>query len=175
MGNAKTSKFHQLKIFYHSKIWCNQYSNDSMVVMKSSNHSSLNQGLKFYVHKIFSGNCSLLLSFEVANHVLVDLPGATIQEDMLTYNNDEEENFPENDLSLISYLGGYVYETFYRRIHCSTKVLPAMFIISDGKRMYWWECYSSRTKIFCRRYFEGPKFFLMGISWVQNCMTFNKL
>ena len=33
------------------------------------------------LYKNLSGNCSLLLSFEAANHVLAQLTGATIQED----------------------------------------------------------------------------------------------
>ena len=74
------------------------------------------------LYKNLSGNCSLLLySFEVANHRLAQLTRATIQEDVLTYDMDEAENFSEKDLSLISHLGGYVFETFYRRIRCSTE------------------------------------------------------
>ena len=37
------------------------------------------------LYENLSGNCSLLLSFEVANHVLAQLTGATIHEDVLTY------------------------------------------------------------------------------------------
>ena len=73
------------------------------------------------LYKNLSGNGSVLLSFEVANHVLEQLTGANIQEDVLTYDIEEAENFLEKDLSLISYLGGYVFGTFYRRIRCSTK------------------------------------------------------
>ena len=73
------------------------------------------------LYKNLSGNCGLLLSFEVANHVLAQLTGATIQEDVLTYDMDEAWNFSEKDLSLLSYLDGSVFETFYRRTRCSTK------------------------------------------------------
>ena len=73
------------------------------------------------LYKNLSGNCSLLLSFEVANHVLAQLTGAIIQEDVLTYEIEGAENFSENDLSLISYLRGYVFGAFYTRICCSTK------------------------------------------------------
>ena len=72
-------------------------------------------------YKNLSGNCNLLLSFEIANHVLAQLTGATIQEDLLTYDTDRAENFSEKNLTLISYLGGYVFGTCYRRIRCSTK------------------------------------------------------
>ena len=40
---------------------------------------------------------------------------------MLTYDIDKAENFSEKDLSLISYLDGYGFGTFYKRIRCSTK------------------------------------------------------
>ena len=73
------------------------------------------------LYKNLSSNYSLLLSFEVANHVSAQLTGAIIQEDVLTYKIEEAENFSENDLSLISYLRGYVFGTFYRKICCSTK------------------------------------------------------
>ena len=73
------------------------------------------------LYKNLSGTGSLLLSFEVANHVSAQLTRATIQEDMLTYDTDEAENFSEKDLSLISYLRGYVFGIFYGRIRCSTK------------------------------------------------------
>ena len=72
------------------------------------------------LYKNLSGNCSLFLSFEVANHVLAQLTGATIQEDVLTYI-EEAVNFSEKDLLLISYLRDYVFGTFYRRICCSIK------------------------------------------------------
>ena len=41
------------------------------------------------LYKNLSGTGSLLLSFEVANHVSAQLTRATIQEDMLTYDTDE--------------------------------------------------------------------------------------
>ena len=34
---------------------------------------------------------------------------------------DEAENFSKKDSSIVSYLGGYVFGTFYRRIRCSLK------------------------------------------------------
>ena len=73
------------------------------------------------LYKNLSGITSLLPSLEVTNHVLAELTGTTIQEDMLTYDIDKAKNFPEKDLSLISYLDGYVFGTFYERICCSTK------------------------------------------------------
>ena len=72
------------------------------------------------IYKSLCGNCSLLLSFVVTNHVLALLTGVTIQEDVLTYDTDEVQNLSEKDLSLISYLGGCFWN-IYRRICCSTK------------------------------------------------------
>ena len=100
-----------------------------LAIIESFNRDPENFYSQFYkafsstvnLYKNIIGNCSLLLSFEVANNVLAQLAGATIQEDVLTYAIEEAENFSEKDLSLISYLGGYVFGTFYRRIRCSTK------------------------------------------------------
>ena len=64
------------------------------------------------LYKNLSGNYSLLLSFEVANHVLAQLTGATIQEYVVTYDIDKAKKFSEKDLSSESYLGGYVFGTF---------------------------------------------------------------
>ena len=45
------------------------------------------------LYKNLSGNYSLLLSFEVANHVLAQLTGTTIQEDVVTYDIDKAKKF----------------------------------------------------------------------------------
>ena len=103
--------------------------NLKLPIIKSFNGDPEKFYLQFYktfsstenLYKNLGGNCSLLLSFEVANHVLAQLTGATIQKDMLTYDIGKAENFSEKDLSLTSYLGSYVFGTFYRRILCSTK------------------------------------------------------
>ena len=59
-----------------------------------------------------SGNSTLLQSFEVSYHVLAHLNGATIKEDVLTFNNDETESFLEKHLVLIS----ECFWTFYSGI-----------------------------------------------------------
>ena len=68
------------------------------------------------VYKGLSGKCSLLLSFDVANQVLAHITGAAIQNDIVDFDCENTEIFSEKDLSLLSYLGGYVFGTFYRRI-----------------------------------------------------------
>ena len=45
---------------------------------------------------------------------------------------------------------------------------------SDGSRITVSSCLRG-FEIFFRGYFVDPKYFLMGIFWVQNCMAFNKL
>ena len=86
--------------------------------IKSFNEKFYPQFYKAFIsaenlYKNLSGNCGLLLSFEVANHVLAQLTGETIQEDVLTYDMDEAENCSGKNLFLLSYLGGYVFGTFY--------------------------------------------------------------
>ena len=121
-GNSKTLKFHRLMIFYQPI----QFDVGNYQIIQSRSWKFYPQFYKAFsstenLYKNIIGNCSLLLSFEVANNVLAQLARATIQEDVLTYAIEEAENFSEKDLSLISYLGGYVFGTFYRRIRCSTK------------------------------------------------------
>ena len=87
-------------------------------IIKSFNEKFYPQFYKAFIsaenlYKNLSGNCGLLLSFEVANHVLAQLTGETIQQDVLTYDMDEAENCSGKNLFLLSYLGGYVSGTFY--------------------------------------------------------------
>ena len=63
---------------------------------------------------------SLLLGFEVANHVLAHLSGSTFKDDVLTFKH-ENVQFTERQKQIIVYLGGYVVGTFYRRIRFSKK------------------------------------------------------
>ena len=70
-------------------------------------------------YKDLSQNCGRLLSFEVANHVLVHLSGAKLNEGVIEFTYDEKL-FSEKDKSLVAYLSGYVFSTFYRRIRFST-------------------------------------------------------
>ena len=68
--------------------------------------------------KNLSHKCSLLLGFEVANHVLAHLTGASFKEDVLTFKHDPNQ-FSEKDKSVIAYLSGYVLRTIYCRIRFS--------------------------------------------------------
>ena len=59
-----------------------------------------------------SRKCSLLLDFEVANHVLAHLTGTSFKEDVLTFKHDTNQ-FLEKDKSVIAYFSGYVLRTMY--------------------------------------------------------------
>ena len=76
------------------------------------------------VFKYLSKRSSILLGFEVANRVLSHLTGLTIKES----SDDLKSNisFTKKELNIISYLSGYVFGTFYRRIRTS-KSSQSMF------------------------------------------------
>ena len=87
------------------------------------------------VYKNLGSQCSLLLSFEVANHVLSHLTGGTFKEDVITFDDFScSEEFSEKESSLISYLSGYVFGTLYRRIRFSKS--------GKGKSYYGQQCLS---------------------------------
>lgn len=65
-----------------------------------------------------SRNCSLLLGFEVANHVLAHLSNSSYKEDTVDFKADSIL-FSKKEKSIICYLGGYVFGTLYRRIRYS--------------------------------------------------------
>ena len=67
-----------------------------------------------------SHNCSLLLGFEVANNVLCHLSGSMLKEDVVELKEKSQE-FNDKERSVISYLSGYVFSTFYKRIRFSSK------------------------------------------------------
>ena len=70
-------------------------------------------------NKDLDRHCSLMLSFEVANNVLAHLAGATFHDDVLEFDDSSSDSLSDKDMSLISYLAGYVFGTFYRRIRFS--------------------------------------------------------
>ena len=67
-------------------------------------------------YKNLSHDCSLILSFDVVNQILAHLTGAKIHSDILVYENSDISTLTEKDISIISYLSGYVFGTFYRRL-----------------------------------------------------------
>ena len=69
--------------------------------------------------RVFSRNGGLLLSFEVANLVLAHLSGGTFKEDIMVYEQHDLSKYSEKERSIIAYLSGYVFGTFYRRIRFS--------------------------------------------------------
>ena len=62
-------------------------------------------------------NCTRLLGFEIANHILAYITGATYSDDVVHF--DCDTKFSAKKKSLIAYLSGYVFGAFYRRIRFS--------------------------------------------------------
>ena len=62
-------------------------------------------------------NCTHLLKFEIANHILAYTTRATHSEDVVNF--DCDTKFSAKEKSLIVYLSGYVFGAFYRRIRFS--------------------------------------------------------
>ena len=62
-------------------------------------------------------NCTRLLGFEIANHILAHIIGATYDDDVVHF--DCDTKFSAKEKSLTAYLSGYVFGAFYRRIRFS--------------------------------------------------------
>ena len=60
---------------------------------------------------------SLIFSFDVVNQILAHLTGAKFHSDIPVYENSDILTLTEKDISIISCLSGYVFGTFYRRLH----------------------------------------------------------
>ena len=59
-------------------------------------------------------NYTHLLGFEIANHILAYITGATYSDDVVHF--DCDTKFSAKEKSLIAYLSGYVFGAFYRRL-----------------------------------------------------------
>ena len=62
-------------------------------------------------------NCTRLLGFEIANHILAYISGATYSDDVVHF--DCDTKFSAKEKSLFAYLSGYVFGAFYDRIRFS--------------------------------------------------------
>ena len=76
------------------------------------------------------------MGFEVANLVLSHLTGAIVQDHAVDFSSCI--NFSKKEFSIIKYLGGYVFGTFYRRIkrskHCQSQFsLQFIHLLTTGK------------------------------------------
>ena len=67
-------------------------------------------------YKNLGRDCRLILSFDLVNQILAHITGAKIHTDILVYENSDISTLTEKDISIISYLSGYVFGTFYRRL-----------------------------------------------------------
>ena len=65
-----------------------------------------------------SRHCSLLLGFEVANHILVHLAVSSYTGEIVNSKIDQNQ-FSKRELASIGYLSGCVFGTVYRRIRSS--------------------------------------------------------
>ena len=90
---------------------------------------------KFY--KVISGatspfgnnlgrNSSLLLGFELANHVLSHLSGTKLQQDVINFE-DLSKDLTEKEKNIICYLSGYVFGTYYRRLRFSKSCTQSLY------------------------------------------------
>ena len=64
-------------------------------------------------------NCSMILRFEAVNQVLAHLTGEATCDDVLSFDDASSKFLSEKKISVISYLLGYIFGTFYRRIRFS--------------------------------------------------------
>ena len=71
-----------------------------------------------HIFQGLSRNCSLLLGFEVANHVLSHLCGFKLKNDVISC---DATFLNEKERAIVGYLSGYVFGTMYRRIRFSSK------------------------------------------------------
>ena len=67
-----------------------------------------------------SKKSNLILGFELANIVLAHLSGAVVKDDIVTFDSVETSKLTPKEQSIVSYLGGYVFGTLYRRIRFSS-------------------------------------------------------
>ena len=80
------------------------------------------------------------MSFDVINQILAHLTGAKIHSDILVYENSDISTLTEKDISIISYLSGYVFGTFYRRLRTTKSNTSTYYqqqclsLLIDGKR-----------------------------------------
>ena len=58
----------------------------------------------------------MILRFEVVNQVLAHLTGVTIRDDVLSFDDASSKCLSEKEITIISYLSGYIFGTFYKRI-----------------------------------------------------------
>ena len=61
--------------------------------------------------------CTRLLGFEISNHILAYITGATYSSDVFHF--DCDTKFSAKEKSLIAYLSGYFFGALYRRIRFS--------------------------------------------------------
>ena len=64
---------------------------------------------------------SLLLGFELTNHVLGYLSGGSLEKDSVVQFKYSSADLSDKEKSIVSYLAGYVFSTFFRRLRFTKK------------------------------------------------------
>lgn len=82
----------------------------SIIVSQAVGNPNILKGL--------SPNCSILLVMKVANVVIAYLATATLKDDSVEFNCNENQ-FIAKEKSIIAFNSGYVFGRMYRRIHFS--------------------------------------------------------
>ena len=95
------------------------------------------KSLSDFVFKNLSQNCSVLLSFEVANHVLAHISGAFFKDEVITFKYSETE-FSEKEKSIIPYLSGYVMYLvhFIAGFGFQNHRIPSVLIINNAYHFF---------------------------------------
>ena len=85
--------------------------------------------------KNLSHDCCLILSFDVVDQILAHLTGGKIHIDILVYENSDISTLTEKDISIILNLSGYVFGTFYRRLHSTKSNTSSLLYLME--KMFW--------------------------------------
>ena len=64
---------------------------------------------------------SLLLGFELTNHVLGYLSGGSLEKDSVVQFKYSSADLSDKEKSIVSYLAGYFFSTFFRRLRFTKK------------------------------------------------------
>ena len=129
-----------------------------------------------------SRRISVILGFEVENHVLAHLTGSTVKESTVEFT--QQVNFTSKEENIIKYLSGYVFGTLYRQIRRSNSSqtmfgVQSLYILLAGKSSL--EENSNNNDILIRAKDRGglwtitPEYFMLSQSFVLLQKIFNEV
>ena len=99
---------------------------------QAGNYKNLHQNLRH--------DCSLILSLDVVNQIFSHLTGAKNYSGILVYENPDISTLTKKNISIVSYLDGCVFGTFYRRLRS---------IKSNSSSYYQQQCLSFLMAVKC--------------------------